>query len=87
MTGASALIKEQEDIGHLKVAAANQTGDVHTNTHKQSHAEEKLACLYMLFFPALGEKLVISRNIHHTSVQPLIKMGTSLAKCLSNNGA
>lgn len=60
--------------------------ETYTPIPKQAHAEEKLTCLYTLFFPTLGKKRVISRNIHHTSVQPLIKMGTSLAKFVSNNG-
>lgn len=37
MAGASALIKEREDEGHLKETAANQTGDVHTHSqHTQA---------------------------------------------------
>lgn len=76
--GAPALIKEQEDEGHLKETAANQTRDVRMHTHKQVHTEEKLTCPYMLTI--MGKKHVISRNIHHTSVQPLIMMGPSLAK-------
>lgn len=36
--GAPALIKEQEDEGHLKETAANQTGDMHTqHTQASSH--------------------------------------------------
>lgn len=72
--GAPALIKEQEDEGHLKETAANQTRDVRTYTHKQVHTEEKLTCPYMLTM--MGKKHVISRN---TSMQPLIMMGPSLA--------
>lgn len=60
--------------------------ETYTPIPKQAHAEEKLTCLHMLFFPTLGKKRVISTNIHHTTVQPLIKMGTALAKFLSNNG-
>lgn len=37
-SGAPALIKEQEDEGHLKETAANQTRDMHTqHTHASSH--------------------------------------------------
>lgn len=55
-TGASALIKEQEDERHLKETAANQTGDMHAQ-HTQATCPYKLT--------ALGKKLVISRNMHH----------------------
>lgn len=85
MSGAPALIKEQEDEGHLKKKQQliRQETCIH-NTLMQVHTEEKLTCPYML--TTLRKKHVISRHIHHTSVQPLIKMGTSPARCLSNNG-
>lgn len=62
-----ALIKEQEDVEHLKESAANQTRDIHIqSTHGSSHGEKVDSSMH-----ALGE--TCHQTVHQTRLQPLIK--------------
>lgn len=86
MAGASTLIKGQEDKGHLKETAANQTADKHTNTHTHTQASRHRRKVNMSIHADNTGKETCHQQKHTSSIQPLIKMVASLAKCLSNNG-